>query len=152
MKPLSSFFLAVLCLVLMLPHSSFSLPALKVEALVPIPVNGEIPEGNVPEGCWMLPNGSTSGKGLWKKPRISLIDDTSQPAEFLAAYRKLNEQTVFWFSTSIPPEQPLPWFPISISTESPPSSVPCLPNFPTHPNTLIFFQSPQPLSIWQKLQ
>jgi len=92
MKPLSSFFLAVLCLVLMLPHSSFSLPALKVGALIPHSgrwgdSGRECARGMLDAAKWFNQREGISGRKL----EIILIDDTSQPAEFLAAYRKLNE-------------------------------------------------------------
>ena len=92
MKPLSSFFLAVLFLVLMLPHSSFSLPALKVGALVPHSgrwgdSGRECARGMLDAAKWLNQREGISGRKL----EIILIDDTSQPAEFLAAYRKLYE-------------------------------------------------------------
>lgn len=92
MKPLSSFFLAVLFLVLMFPHSSFSLPALKVGALIPHSgrwgdPGRECARGMLDAAKWLNQREGISGRKL----EIILIDDTSQPTEFLAAYRKLNE-------------------------------------------------------------
>jgi branched-chain amino acid transport system substrate-binding protein len=91
MKTLSSFLL-VLLLVLMLPHISFGLPALKVGALIPHSgrwgdSGKECARGMLDAAKWFNQREGVSGRKL----DIILIDDTSQPAEFLAAYRKLNE-------------------------------------------------------------
>jgi branched-chain amino acid transport system substrate-binding protein len=92
MKTLSSFFFVVIFLVLMLPHSSFSLPALKVGALIPHSgrwgdSGRECARGMLDAAKWLNQREGISGRKL----ELILIDDTSQPAEFLAAYRKLNE-------------------------------------------------------------
>jgi branched-chain amino acid transport system substrate-binding protein len=91
MKTLSSFLL-VLLLILMLPHISFSLPALKVGALIPHSgrwgdSGRECARGMLDAAKWLNQREGISGRKL----EIILIDDPSQPAEFLAAYRKLNE-------------------------------------------------------------
>jgi branched-chain amino acid transport system substrate-binding protein len=91
MKTLSSFFL-VLLFILMLPNTGFSLPALKVGALIPHSgrwgdSGRECARGMLDAAKWFNQREGVSGRKL----EIILIDDTSQPAEFLAAYRKLNE-------------------------------------------------------------
>ena len=91
MKTLSSSFL-VLLFILMLPNTGFSLPALKVGALIPHSgrwgdSGRECARGMLDAAKWFNQREGISGRKL----EIILIDDTSQPAEFLAAYRKLNE-------------------------------------------------------------
>jgi branched-chain amino acid transport system substrate-binding protein len=92
MKKLSSFFLFVLLLILVLPQSSFSLPTLKVGALIPHSgrwgdSGRECARGMLDAAKWLNQRNGVSGRKL----EIILIDDSSQAAEFLAAYRKLNE-------------------------------------------------------------
>ena len=92
MKKLSCFFLAVLLLIIMIPGMSFSLPALKVGALIPHSgrwgdSGRECARGMLDAAKWLNQREGVSGRKL----EIILIDDPSQPAEFLAAYRKLNE-------------------------------------------------------------
>jgi branched-chain amino acid transport system substrate-binding protein len=92
MKKLSSFFLSVLFLIMALPDISFSLPALKVGALIPhsgrwADSGRECARGMLDAAKWLNQREGISGRKL----EIILIDDLSQPAEFLAAYRKLNE-------------------------------------------------------------
>jgi len=103
MKTLSSFFL-VLLFILMLPNIGFSLPALKVGALIPHSglwgdSGRECARGMLDAAKWFNQRGGSSGIKL----EVILIDDTSQPAEFLAAYRKLNEAdrilTLYIYST-----------------------------------------------------
>jgi branched-chain amino acid transport system substrate-binding protein len=91
MKKLSSFLLSLL-LVIMLPNISFSLPALKIGALIPYSgrwgdSGRECARGMSDAAKWLNQREGIFGRKL----DIILIDDTSQPAEFLAAYRKLNE-------------------------------------------------------------
>ncbi len=92
MKKLSSFFFSVLLLIVMIPGISFSLPVLKVGALIPHSgrwgdSGRECARGMSDAAKWLNQREGTSGRKL----EIILIDDPSQPAEFLAAYRKLNE-------------------------------------------------------------
>ena len=91
MKTLSSFLL-VLLLILILPDISFSQPALKIGALIPYSgrwgdSGRECARGMLDAAKWVNQHEGIAGKKL----EIILIDDTSQPAEFMAAYRKLNE-------------------------------------------------------------
>src|SRR3989304_206594 len=91
MKTLSSFLLALL-LILMLPRISFSQAALKVGALIPYPgrwgdSGRECARGMLDAAKWLNQHEGIAGRKL----EIILIDDISQPAEFMAAYRKLNE-------------------------------------------------------------
>jgi branched-chain amino acid transport system substrate-binding protein len=91
MKTLSSFLL-VLLLILILPNISFSQAALKVGALIPYSgrwgdSGRECARGMLDAAKWLNQHEGVSGRKL----EIILIDDTSQPAEFMAAYRKLNE-------------------------------------------------------------
>jgi len=92
MKKLSFLFLFALLLILMLPQSSFSLPTLKVGALIPHSgrwgdSGRECARGMLDAAKWLNQRDGAPGRKL----EIILIDDTSQAAEFLAAYRKLNE-------------------------------------------------------------
>jgi branched-chain amino acid transport system substrate-binding protein len=91
MKTLSSFLFALL-LVLMIPDIGFSQPALKVGALIPYSgrwgdSGRECGRGMLDGAKWVNQHEGIAGRKL----EIILIDDTSQPAEFMAAYRKLNE-------------------------------------------------------------
>jgi branched-chain amino acid transport system substrate-binding protein len=91
MKTLSSF-LFVLLFILMLPDVSFSQPALKIGALIPYSgrwgdSGRECARGMLDAAKWLNQHEGIAGRKL----EIILIDDTSQPAEFMAAYRKLNE-------------------------------------------------------------
>jgi branched-chain amino acid transport system substrate-binding protein len=92
MKTFSSFFLLVLLLILTFPQSSSGLPTLKVGALIPHSgrwgdSGRECARGMLDAAKWFNQRDGASGRKL----EIILIDDTSQAAEFLAAYRKLNE-------------------------------------------------------------
>jgi branched-chain amino acid transport system substrate-binding protein len=91
MKTLSSF-LMVLLLILMLSDISFGQAALKVGALIPYSgrwgdSGRECARGMLDGAKWLNQHEGIAGRKL----EIILIDDTSQPAEFMAAYRKLNE-------------------------------------------------------------
>ncbi len=91
MKTLSSFLLALL-LFLILPKISFSQTALKIGALIPYSgrwgdSGRECARGMLDAAKWLNQHEGIAGRKL----EIILIDDTSQPAEFMAAYRKLNE-------------------------------------------------------------
>ena len=86
-----SFSLCVL-LFFILPTSVFSQPALKVGALIPYSgrwgASGrECARGMLDVSKWLNQRGGIFGMKL----EVFLIDDTSEPAEFMAAYRKLNE-------------------------------------------------------------
>jgi branched-chain amino acid transport system substrate-binding protein len=91
MKKLSSSLL-VLLLIIMLPNISSSQTPLKVGALIPYTgrwgdSGRECARGMLDAAKWLNQREGVSGRKL----EIILIDDTSQPAEFMAAYRKLNE-------------------------------------------------------------
>jgi len=91
MKTLSSF-LWVLLFILMLPKIGLSQPALKVGAFIPYSgrwgdSGRECARGMLDGAKWINQHERVSGRKL----EIILIDDTSQPSEFMAAYRKLNE-------------------------------------------------------------
>ncbi len=91
MKTLS-FFLLALLLFLMLPNISFSQTALKIGALIPYSgrwgdSGRECARGMLDAAKWLNQHEGIAGRKL----EVILIDDTSQPAEFMAAYRKLNE-------------------------------------------------------------
>lgn len=75
-----------------LPCTGFSQDSLKVGALVPFTgrwgdSGRECARGLLDAAKWINQHGGIFGKKL----EIILIDDSSQPAEFLAAFRKLNE-------------------------------------------------------------
>ena len=91
MKILSSSLL-VLLLIMMFPNVSFSQPPLKVGALFPYTgrwgdSGRECAKGMMDAAKWINQREGVFGRKL----EIILIDDTSQPAEIIAAYRKLNE-------------------------------------------------------------
>ncbi len=91
MKTLSSLLLMLL-LILMFPHIGFSQAPLKVGALIPYTGRWGDPGRECARGMldavkWLNQHEGVAGRKL----EIILIDDTSQPAEFMAAYRKLNE-------------------------------------------------------------
>jgi len=86
--------LAILSLFLCiaLPAPAFSLPTLKVGALVPHSgrwgdSGRECAKGMLDAAKWLNQRDGATGR----KFEVILIDDNSQVAEFLAAYRKLNE-------------------------------------------------------------
>lgn len=88
----SRLFILSLFLCVALPAPSFSLPTLKVGALIPHSgrwgdSGRECAKGMLDAAKWLNQRDGASGRKL----EIILIDDTSQAAEFLAAYRKLNE-------------------------------------------------------------
>ncbi len=81
-----------LLLCIALPAPSLGLPTLKVGALIPHSgrwgdLGRECARGMLDAAKWHNQRESAPGRKL----EIILIDDTSQAAEFLAAYRKLNE-------------------------------------------------------------
>ena len=91
MKKLALILLATLS-VFFLSNISFGQPALKVGALIPYSgrwgdSGRECARGMVDAAKWFNQRDAVSGKKL----EILVVDDTSQPAEFLAGYRKLNE-------------------------------------------------------------
>jgi branched-chain amino acid transport system substrate-binding protein len=91
MKILSSSLL-VLLLIMMFPNISSSQLSLKVGALIPYSgrwgdSGRECAKGMLDAARWLNQREGVSGRKL----EIILIDDTSQPAESIAAYRKLNE-------------------------------------------------------------
>jgi branched-chain amino acid transport system substrate-binding protein len=81
----------LLCLA-MNSDPAFSLDSIKVGALVPFTgrlgdSGRDCARGLLDAGKWVNQHGGIFGKKL----EIILIDDSSQPAEFVAAFRKLNE-------------------------------------------------------------
>ncbi len=86
-----SFFLLIL-LIIMLPTLGFSQTPLRVGALIPYSgrwgdSGRECARGIMDGARWLNQREGILGRKL----EIILIDDTSQPAETIAAYRKLNE-------------------------------------------------------------
>jgi branched-chain amino acid transport system substrate-binding protein len=86
------FFIVLLFSFLWLSQDALSQPALKVGALIPYSgrwgdSGRECARGMLDGAKWINQHEGVSGRKL----EIILIDDTSQPAEFMAAYRKLNE-------------------------------------------------------------
>jgi len=91
MKKLPLLILFILFL-MMLPSICFSQPTLKVGTLIPYTgrwgdSGRECARGMLDAAKWLNQHEGVFGKKL----EIILIDDTSQPAETIAAYRKLNE-------------------------------------------------------------
>ena len=87
-----SFSFCVLLLLMILFTPGHSQPPLKVGALVPFTgrwgdSGRECTKGMLDASRWLNQRGGILGRRL----EIILIDDTSQPAETMAAYRKLNE-------------------------------------------------------------
>lgn len=92
MKKIYLFFFTLLLLIIIFPNLSISQPALKVGALIPYSgrwgdSGRECARGMLDAARWLNQREGVSGRKL----EIILIDDTSHPAEFMAAYRKLNE-------------------------------------------------------------
>jgi len=92
MKKVSLSLFALLLLILIFPDIGFSQPPIKVGALIPFTgrwgdSGRECAKGMLDAGKWLNQRGGIYGRKL----EISLIDDTSQAAETVAAYRKLNE-------------------------------------------------------------
>jgi branched-chain amino acid transport system substrate-binding protein len=94
MKRQFIFFLSALLIILLIvwPASGISQPALKVGALIPYSgrwgdSGRECARGMLDVSKWLNQRGGIFGMKL----EVFLIDDTSEPAEFMAAYRKLNE-------------------------------------------------------------
>ena len=90
-KPLI-FFQILLFILLITSEFSFSQPALKVGSLIPFTgrwgdSGKERAKGMMDAGKWLNQRGGISGMKL----ELFLIDDTSEPAETVAAFRKLNE-------------------------------------------------------------
>jgi branched-chain amino acid transport system substrate-binding protein len=92
MKKIYLFFFTILLLIIIFPNLSISQPALKVGALIPYSgrwgdSGRECARGMLDAARWLNQREGVSGRKL----EIILIDDTFQPAETMAAYRKLNE-------------------------------------------------------------
>jgi branched-chain amino acid transport system substrate-binding protein len=82
----------ILLLVIIFPNITLSQPTLKVGTLIPYAgrwgdAGRECARGMLDAAKWLNQREGVSGRKL----EIILIDDTSQPAETIAAYRKLNE-------------------------------------------------------------
>ena len=87
-----SFYICVLLLLLVLYTPVFSQPPLKVGSLIPFTgrwgdSGRECAKGMLDASKWFNQRGGIFGMKL----EILLIDDTSQPAETVAAFRKFNE-------------------------------------------------------------
>jgi branched-chain amino acid transport system substrate-binding protein len=85
-------FYLFLFLLLLLPDLGFGQPPLKVGVLIPFTgrwgdSGRECAKGMLDAGKWLNQRDGVFGRKL----EMLLIDDTSQPAETMAAYRKLNE-------------------------------------------------------------
>ena len=85
-------FYLFLFLLLLLPDLGFGQPPLKVGVLIPFTgrwgdSGRECAKGMLDAGKWLNQREGVFGRKL----EMLLIDDTSQPAETMAAYRKLNE-------------------------------------------------------------
>jgi len=92
MDRMKKLFLISLALLLSLPISARSQPVIKVGALIPYTgrwgeSGRECARGMLDAAKWLNQREGIFGKKL----EVILIDDTSQPAETIAAYRKLNE-------------------------------------------------------------
>ncbi len=92
MKKIYLFFFTIFLLIIIFPNLSISQPALKVGALIPYSgrwgdSGRECARGMLDAARWLNQREGVSGRKL----EIILIDDTFQPAETMAAYRKLNE-------------------------------------------------------------
>jgi branched-chain amino acid transport system substrate-binding protein len=85
-------FLFLIPLLLLLPNLGFSQPPLKVGGLIPFTgrwgeSGRECAKGMLDAGKWLNQRGGIFGRKL----EIFIVDDNFQPAEIMAAYRKLNE-------------------------------------------------------------
>jgi branched-chain amino acid transport system substrate-binding protein len=92
MKKLSLVLISFLLCLAIDSSPAFSQDSLKVGALVPFTgrwgdSGRECARGLLDAGKWINQRGGIFGKKL----EIILVDDSSQPAEFIAAFRKLNE-------------------------------------------------------------
>jgi len=92
MKKIYLSFFTILLLIIIFPNLSISQPVLKVGALIPYSgrwgdSGRECARGMLDAARWLNQREGISGRKL----EIILIDDTFQPAETMAAYRKLNE-------------------------------------------------------------
>ena len=92
MKKIYLSFFTILLLIIIFPNLSISQPVLKVGALIPYSgrwgdSGRECARGMLDAARWLNQREGVSGRKL----EIILIDDTFQPAETMAAYRKLNE-------------------------------------------------------------
>jgi branched-chain amino acid transport system substrate-binding protein len=84
--------LFLLLLITILPHSGLGQQTIKVGGLIPFSgrwgdSGRECAKGMLDAGKWLNQRGGIYGRKL----EIFLINDSSQPAEIVAAYRKLNE-------------------------------------------------------------
>src|SRR4030065_2652824 len=92
MDKMKKLFLITLAVLLLLPTPARSQPTLKVGTLIPYTgrwgdSGRECARGMLDAAKWLNQHEGIFGKKL----EIILIDDTSQPAETIGAYRKLNE-------------------------------------------------------------
>jgi len=140
MKKISLSLFVFSIFVITFPEIGLSQRALDVGALIPFTgrwgdSGRECAKGMLDAGKWLNQRGGVYGRRL----QISLIDDTSQAAETVAAFRKLNEadRVLLLYTSS--------------TIESLPLSVLSLPIWPTLVNILISSRSPQLHLICQKL-
>jgi len=87
-----SFFLFSFVVLICFSAPGYGQPSLKVGGLIPFSgrwgdLGRECAKGMLDAGKWLNQRGGIYGRKL----EIFLIDDTSQPAEIMAAFRKLNE-------------------------------------------------------------
>jgi len=92
MKKSSTILTILLLILFVLPQISFSQPPLKVGSLIPFAgrwgdSGRECAKGMLDASKWLNQRAGIFGMKL----EVLLIDDTSQPAETVAAFRKLNE-------------------------------------------------------------
>ncbi len=92
MKRFPVFLILILLITITFSDKSLSQTPIKMGALIPFTgrwedSGRECAKGVLDAGRWINQRGGIYGRRL----EISLIEDTSQPAEFIAAFRKLNE-------------------------------------------------------------
>jgi branched-chain amino acid transport system substrate-binding protein len=92
MKRFPVFLILILLIIIIFSDKGLSQTPIKMGALIPFTgrwedSGRECAKGVLDAGKWINQRGGIYGRKL----EISLIEDTSQPAEFVAAFRKLNE-------------------------------------------------------------
>jgi len=92
MKRFPVFLILILLIIITFSDKALSQAPMKVGALIPFTgrwedSGRECARGVLDAGKWINQRGGIYGRKL----EISLIEDTNQPAEFIAAFRKLNE-------------------------------------------------------------
>ncbi len=144
-------FLFLLLPLFLLTFPGLGLPQtpMKVGALIPFTgrwgdSGRECAKGVLDAGKWINQRGGIYGKKL----EVSLIDDTSQPAEFVAAFRKLNEADRILLLYIYSPETGLALLP-HIHSNRIPTFVSSPPSNLANPNKYpyIFSVTPTPLDL-----